>query len=152
MPNKDLIKKSILPFIIMCCAISSRSAFCQEAAAADLNSRSPCVGWESEPDHLIVRHLCVVEATPGDQRPKYVQNWGTTTYKFLFSPGGLALVVEAQELEDLRFDPVRRDELIANLSEDRITVWHNDALYWWNWLESANKKWERLRDLPTEQG
>lgn len=145
MPNKDPIKKYILLLFLATYGFWSQPLRAQYDEALDLNSRSPCVVWESEAERLVVGHLCVVASTPGDERPRYVQNLGSVTYKFLFSPGGLALVVEPAELEKLRDDKAQREALLSQLSEDRIAIWHDDAIYWWSWLESTNRTWERVR-------
>jgi hypothetical protein len=146
MPNKDLIKKHIFSLLLATYGLWAQAVHAQPDESMDLNSRSPCVGWESEPDRLVVGYLCVVASIPGDERPRYVQNLASVVYKFLFSPGGLALVVEPAELEKLRYDKSKREDLLSQLSEDRIAIWHNDAIYWWNWLESTNKPWERERE------
>jgi hypothetical protein len=143
MPNKDLIKKDILILMLATCAFWPRSALGQESEVMSLNSGSPCIPWESEPERLVVGHICVVAAIQGDERPRYVQNLASVTYKFLFSPSGLALVIEPAELEALRYDQGKRDQLLGQLTEDRLAIWHNDAIYWWHWLESVNRRWAK---------
>jgi hypothetical protein len=139
MPSKDLINFLFFSLISMLCALGSPRSHAQGDGA--LEPSTPCPGWEHEQESLMVEYLCVVSVKKGDERPLYVQNFGSETYRFLFSQDGLALVVESSDLAKLRASPAIRNKLLSELTADRIDVWHEDALYWWRWLQNSESSW-----------
>lgn len=141
MPNKDFINIFILSFISTCYTAASSAFPALDRVGESSRSHSACAEWAFEPETLGVGHICVATAAAGDERPRYVQTWEGKTYRFLFSASGLALVVESQVLVELRESAAAREKLMEALTEDRLAIWHNDALYWWRWLENSNTSW-----------
>ena len=139
MPSKDLINFLFFSLISMLCAFSSPASHAQGEGSVEPST--PCPGWEDEKESLKAEYLCVISVKKGDGRPLYVQALGSETYRFLFSQERLALVVESSDLAKLRASPEIQKKLLSELTADRIEVWHEDALYWWGWLQNSDSLW-----------
>ena len=144
MPSKDLMNSFICSLISMAYILGSEVSQAQEKAGSAVHS--PCDEWQNEQESLVVEHICIVATRNGDERPLYVQNIGSTTYRFLFSQKSLALVIQQSELSELRASPSIRKKLLGELTVDRIALWHEDAVYWWRWLERSDHVWSGEED------
>lgn len=144
MPSKDRIK--IFFFVLISMSYANLAGATPEVLGSDFSSEmvkdpGACRGWQRELDKFSINHLCVVTVRSGDERPRYVQNLGSETYRFLFSQESLALVVDVSFMAELRASSAIRSRLLVDLTSDRMELWHHDAIYWWKWLQKSEQMW-----------